>query len=369
MTKKPCKHTPGLRIGSICTGYNAAWVAIEKLGLADSFTETFACDIDPKVRAILKHNFPALDSDSIFSDITQVAPSSLPKHDFLTAGFPCQTFSSAGLGAGEADKSRGSIAMHIVKHLSYHKPRGFLLENVSGLVKRHNKTFNKIVRLLRSIKTDNGDRAYKVMWALLNSQNHGLPQNRERVFIVGLRTDALIHEFCWPAPVPVKRRMKLNDILDKGVKPKLPSSKTALRNILTMMKRIKDKGGCVGEEPVGDISASKTFGAHLSYGVSPCLTRSRCATSGYFLFSHKRMMLTSEMFRLQGVPADRIKCPDKQIGGVTVTEHQLAAMIGNAFDVNLVARLFARIFYSIGAVPNIIDSWGTGGITAEDNDD
>ena len=135
--------------------------------------------------------------------------------------------------------------------------------------------------------------------------------------------------------------------------------------------KLKAKGGRIGKDPyVGDVWAGKTRDAVLSYNVSPCITRNRAGMGGYFLFSHMRMMRTKEMFRLQGVPPGRLKLPPKTgAGRFVVSDRQMALMIGNAFDVNLFARLFSRIFYSVGFTNKIIDEWGTDGDIATVSDE
>jgi len=111
-------------------------------------------------------------------DIRTVEASEIPDHDLLTAGFPCQAFSVAGKRLGFED-TRGTLFFEIARILKHKRPRLVLLENVKGLLSHEQgKTFQTILGVLSDI-------GYRVEWQVLNSKNFGVPQNRERVFIVG----------------------------------------------------------------------------------------------------------------------------------------------------------------------------------------
>lgn len=111
-------------------------------------------------------------------DITKISTDIIPDHDLLVGGFPCQSFSIAGKRGG-FDDTRGTLFFEICRILRDKRPRHFLLENVKGLLSHDNKeTIIKIIEIL----TDLG---YRVEWQVLNSKDFGVPQNRERVFIVG----------------------------------------------------------------------------------------------------------------------------------------------------------------------------------------
>lgn len=119
------------------------------------------------------------DKEKNYGDLTKIIPESLPDFDMLICGFPCQTFSIVGKRAGFSDM-RGQIIFHIVNILKIKKPSMFLLENVKGLIS-HNKgkTLYHIISMLESC-------GYHVEYRVLNSENYGVPQMRERVYIVGI---------------------------------------------------------------------------------------------------------------------------------------------------------------------------------------
>jgi DNA (cytosine-5)-methyltransferase 1 len=111
-------------------------------------------------------------------DIRTVKSSEIPDFDILCAGFPCQSFSIAGKRRG-FDDTRGTLFFDIARILKEKQPRLLLLENVKGLLSHDNgNTFKTIISTLTEL-------GYDIQWQVLNSKNFGVPQNRERVFIIG----------------------------------------------------------------------------------------------------------------------------------------------------------------------------------------
>jgi DNA (cytosine-5)-methyltransferase 1 len=148
--------------------------AMKKLG----FTE-YECvgysEIDKYAQEIYKKHFP---SHKNYGDITKIVEGQLPDFDLLVGGFPCQAFSIAGKRKGFED-TRGTLFFDIARILKCKRPRRIILENVKGLLSHDNgRTFTTIVRTLDEL-------GYDVQWQVLNSKNHGVPQNRERIIIVG----------------------------------------------------------------------------------------------------------------------------------------------------------------------------------------
>ncbi len=113
-----------------------------------------------------------------YGDITKIIASELPDFDLLVGGFPCQAFSIAGKRGG-FDDTRGTLFFDVARILKEKQPRNFILENVKGLLSHDNgRTFKTIINTLAEL-------GYCVEWQVLNAKNFGVPQNRERVFIVG----------------------------------------------------------------------------------------------------------------------------------------------------------------------------------------
>ena len=110
--------------------------------------------------------------------IQEVRAKDIPKHDLLVGGFPCQSFSIAGKRRGFED-TRGTLFFDIARIIKHHKTRYIILENVKGLLSHDSgRTFKTIISTLVEL-------GYDLQWQVLNSKNFGVPQNRERVFIVG----------------------------------------------------------------------------------------------------------------------------------------------------------------------------------------
>lgn len=334
-----------LRVGSLCSGYNAPYLALERLGLDSVTEEVFACDVDPKVRKVLLRNFHDLTRANVFGDImklnAKLLAGSCGQLDILTAGFPCQPFSMLGRGLGTSD-SRGTVIWKVIELIRNLAPKAFILENVEGMIKSHWNSFMDIMSALRKIRVDGT--TYKVTWEILNSRMvSGMAQNRPRLYIVGICNKYAMKPFAWPAAVPMK---PLSSFLDppkaSAKKLELKQTKTVLRNYLSLAAKIKASGKDLRGNFIGDLESSASFGGGLTDGYSPCLTRTRCGSRGYFVFSRGRPMTTAEMFRLQGVPAGRIKAP------LGVTERAIRMMIGNSNDVMLYARLLSRVLTALG---------------------
>ena len=132
-------------------------------------------EIDKYAIQIYERHFP---SHKNYGDIRKIKTKELPDFDFLVAGFPCQSFSIAGKRLGFSDK-RGELIFDIARIIKDKKPKQFLLENVKGLISHDDgRTFKTIITTLTKL-------GYDIEWQVLNSKDFGIPQNRERVFIVG----------------------------------------------------------------------------------------------------------------------------------------------------------------------------------------
>lgn len=188
-------------------------------------------EIKPYAVSVLKENHPA---ETITGDITKVDTNNIPDFDILCAGFPCQAFSSAGKRQGFAD-TRGTLFFEVERILRDKRPKGFILENVEGLVNHDGgKTLQVIIDRLTAL-------GYKFDYRVLNSKYFGVPQERKRIYIVGSIYDQPnLDNF------PIKES-KLGDILEHGQ----PTSDTPfIRTLLEHFsieqlygKSIKDKRG------------------------------------------------------------------------------------------------------------------------------
>jgi DNA (cytosine-5)-methyltransferase 1 len=132
-------------------------------------------EIDKYAIKVYERNFPNVRN---YGDITKINAEELPDFDCLVGGFPCQAFSIAGKRKG-FDDTRGTLFFDLARILRAKRPRLFVFENVKGLLSHDGgRTFKTIISTLDEL-------GYDLQWQVLNSKNHGVPQNRERVFIAG----------------------------------------------------------------------------------------------------------------------------------------------------------------------------------------
>ncbi len=145
-------------------------------GQRSIYTCVWANEIDNYACQIYRKNFG--EGELYEGDITKVKTEDIPDHDLITTGFPCQAFSIAGKRGGFQD-TRGTLFFEIARIAREKQPRLLLLENVKGLLSHaKGRTFGTILTTLDEI-------GYDCQWQVLNSKNFGVPQNRERVFIIG----------------------------------------------------------------------------------------------------------------------------------------------------------------------------------------
>tara|TARA_B100000886_G_C20409412_1_gene486324 strand:+ start:124 stop:1041 length:918 start_codon:yes stop_codon:yes gene_type:complete len=164
-------------------------------------------------------------------DITEIDEKDIPKHDLLVGGFPCQAFSQAGLKKGFKD-TRGTMFFEIQRILDHHKPKAFLLENVKGL-RGHDKgkTFKVIISILNEL-------GYQTLESkVLNAKDFGLPQNRERIFIVGYK-----NHVNFQFPVPPMTETRVGSILNKRVAEKYTISDKMWKSAKRRKENYRKKG-------------------------------------------------------------------------------------------------------------------------------
>lgn len=177
-----------------------------------------------------------------FGDITKINEKNIPEHDILVAGFPCQAFSIAGRRGGFED-TRGTLFFDVARILKEKQPKAFFLENVKGLANHdRGKTLKVILNTLRD------DLNYYVPDPqIVNAKDFGVPQNRERIFIVGFRKDIGVTNFKYPEPI--KKEVCVKDILEeRPVSAKYYLSTRYLETLIEHKKRHESKGNGFGYE-------------------------------------------------------------------------------------------------------------------------
>lgn len=219
-----------LKVGSDFSGVGAFNQSLMRLGV--EFEEVFACDMDKYARDTFIHNYgePKYYPTNVYD--REIPTESI---DIYMTSPPCQAFSLAGKRLGKDDK-RGVLFFNSHEFIQVNKPRFFIFENVKGLLSDDGgKTFQEWINMLGG-KSVNGlpvlfahDDAvpYHLYWKVLNAKHHGVPQNRERVFLIGIRDDEDNH-FQFPREEHLSKRLK--DVLDNDVDDKyFLSSKSIIR--------------------------------------------------------------------------------------------------------------------------------------------
>lgn len=251
-----------------------------------------------------------------FGDITKINETEIPDHDILLAGFPCQPFSQAGLKKGFED-TRGTLFFDIARILKEKRPKAFLLENVKQL-KGHDKgrTINVILNTLNELNY------YVPEPQILNSRNFGLPQNRERIIIVGFNRDYLpiLHEeFIYPIGNS-NSTISVGSILEENVPEKYTISDKLYRGHIERRKAHKKKGNGFGFNLVNSSSPyTNTISARYYKDGSEALVEQ--------VGKNPRMLTPRECARLQGFPEDFV---------IPVSNAQAYKQFGNSVSINVI---------------------------------
>jgi DNA (cytosine-5)-methyltransferase 1 len=168
-----------------------------------------------------------------FGDITKIEESIIPEHEILCGGFPCQAFSVSGKQKGFED-TRGTLFFDIARIIEFHKPKILFLENVKNLERHdHGNTLRVIVDTIKKL-------GYDVNHKVLNASDYGLPQNRERIFIVCFRSDLNIKKFQFPKPQA--EAVSLNSFLESS-----PMAKIIKRPDVNFYKTFEPQKNIFGE--------------------------------------------------------------------------------------------------------------------------
>jgi DNA (cytosine-5)-methyltransferase 1 len=305
----------------------------------------FSSEIDPYSKKTYKINF----DDIPQGDITLIPTSQIPDHDILTAGFPCQAFSIAGRRQGFED-SRGTLFFEIARIIKDKKPKAFFLENVKGLISHDKgKTLGTILDILKN------DLDYFVPNPqIINAKNFGVPQNRERVFIIGFRKDLSIDSFEYPSSLI--SNTKFIDIREENpVSVKYYLSEQYLNTLIAHKQRHKDKGNGFGYEIISDDGIANAIviggmGKERNLVIDERLTNFTPVTNikGHVNDSYVRRMTPREWARLQGYPdsfkievsdvqaykqfANSVAIPAIQATGKKIIDTLSRSMVGSSVD-------------------------------------
>lgn len=229
-----------ITIGTDFSGIGSPEQALIKMGIEHQ--SMFACDVDKYAKQSYLANHK---TENFYDDITKRNHNETPYVDLYVAGFPCQTFSMAGKRKGFED-TRGTLFFDLLQYLKAKKPKYFVLENVKGLLSHNGgRTFLTILDCLAktvntqySFTTYDDGLNYYVYYKVLNTKDFGIPQSRERVFIVGFRDEK--HSFKFPKKIPLAKRLK--DVLENKVDQKYFLKEETVKKLQEYNKRNKEKG-------------------------------------------------------------------------------------------------------------------------------
>lgn len=314
-----------IRVGSDFSGVGAFNQALRRLGI--EYQEIFACDMDKFARQTFIENYgePQYFPTNVYD--REIPYESL---DIYMTSPPCQAFSLAGKRLGK-DDLRGILFFNSHEFIEKNKPRFFIFENVKGLLSDDNgNTFNEWLNYLGG-KSINGlpvlfpfekSVPYHIYHKVINAKDHGIPQNRERVFIIGIRDDK-DNTFSFPAEEHLTKRLK--DVLEEDVDDKYFLSENLLKHFINNSKKQKENGNGFNFNPSDGNTISKSiltkFGQRMD--------------DQYIKEKNKIRRLTPrECFRLMDFP-DSFTW--------SVSDSQAYKQAGNSIVVNLLYKLIKNL--------------------------
>jgi DNA (cytosine-5)-methyltransferase 1 len=195
--------TKPIKFIDLFAGIGGMRLAFESVGAECVFTSEW----DRFAQQTYQANF----GEKPFGDITKIAENEIPKFDLLVAGFPCQPFSSIGKREGFKHETQGTLFYDVARIIDFHKPRAFLLENVAGLLTHDDgRTFTTIINVLTNL-------GYRLEYKILDSSDYGVPQKRDRIYIVGFNKKKVKPaDFNFPKPRKVK--VGIGKFVETGLK-------------------------------------------------------------------------------------------------------------------------------------------------------
>lgn len=298
-----------LRIIDLFAGIGGIRLGFEAHGCVTVFSSEW----DIIAQDVYEANF----GEKPFGDINNISPHDIPEHDILLAGFPCQPFSIAGKGLGFED-TRGTLFFNIEAILKAKRPRAFLLENVKQLKTHDNgRTFEIIIDKLTNL-------GYTVYYKIINSLDYGIPQKRERIYIVGF-SEPLKYNF----PKAPGYYKPLNLVLQND--DEVPQSYFLSENL--RRKRLESVKGTPPKPSIWH----ENFGGNISALPYSCALRAG-GSYNYLVVNGIRRLTPRELLRLQGFP---------ETFTVNTTYTNVRKVIGNTVTVPVIQSIANEIIKSL----------------------
>lgn len=305
-----------IKLLSLFSGIGAFEKALENLGI--DYELVNYCEIDKSASRSysLIHN---VDESKNLKDVTKVDTSTLPNDiDLITYGFPCQDISIAGKRKGFKDEqgntTRSGLFFEALRIIEDTKPKIAIAENVKAL------TGKKFKREFQTVLDSLSQAGYNSYWKVLNAKNYGVPQNRERVFIVSIRKDIDRFFFSFNFPVPKVLDRTIEDYLEKNVSSYYDVTQPS------MVKRLKQGRLKVIKDICNTITTKQV----------------RCPNSGVIDKGEGkyRYLTEKECFRLMGFDGE--ECDLLKRNGISIT--QIYKQAGNSISVDVLEELFNYIY-------------------------
>lgn len=311
-------HLNSYRIIDLFAGIGGIRLGFEK-AFKNRANFVFSSELDKYAQATYYANY----NDMPHGDITQIDVQDIPEHDIILAGFPCQAFSIAGHRKGFED-TRGTLFFHVARIAKHHKPKLIFLENVKGF-KNHDKgnTFKVVKETLEEM-------GYKVFADVLNAKYFGVPQNRERIYIIAFldEDNKLDINFDFEKLKKIKNTSVLENILDKHVDERYTISDKLWAGHQRRKIEHKAKGNGFGYSIFNEQSEyTSTISARYYKDGSEILIEQKD--------KNPRKLTPREAGRLQGFPND-FKIP--------VSDTQSYKQFGNSVAVPVIETLAKEIF-------------------------
>lgn len=332
-------------IGGIRMGFDRAF--------GDGIETVFVSEWDEFAQKTYRANFS--DNFEIAGDITQIDEKTIPAFDICLAGFPCQAFSQAGKHGGFEDdyhgRCRGTLFLDVARICEHHRPPVIFCENVKGLQMHDRGRTYKIIKetfenLGKKTWEDVSEdlRGYDVYEKILNSKDFGVPQNRERIYIVCFRKDLGIKDFAFP--IGTGEETCIADILDDApINPKYYLSDTYMDTLIKHRARHEAKGNGFGYEirPLDGIAGTIVCGGmgrernlivdHREHSMVPTTH-----IKGSINKDDIRKMTPREWARLQGFP---------DTYNLTLADTHLYKQFGNSVTVSVIEAIAKEIKYTV----------------------
>ncbi len=315
-------------IGGIRKGFDNAF--------KNKIKTVFVSEWDEHAQKTYRLNYQ--DKFDIAGDITQIEEQDIPEFDICLAGFPCQAFSLAGKRMGFDDDykgmCRGTLFQDVVRICEYHKPKVIFCENVKGLtIHDKGRTFKVIERAFEQI-------GYNVYSKVLNSKDFGVPQNRERIYIVAFRKDIDSSMFAFPEPTNPDTCI-LDIMEEKEVSVKYYLSTVYIDTLVKHKARHESKGNGFGYE-IRDLNGKAGaivcggMGRERNLIIDKRLTNFQPVThiKGKVNRDGIRKMTPREWARLQGFPDDF---------KLELADTHLYKQFGNSVTVNVIEAIAKEI--------------------------